>query len=335
MARYLVTGGAGFIGSHLVEALIAKGDHVTVLDDLSTGKTENLPPGVQLTVLDIADPNSVRDALAGMDGCFHLAAIASVERGQREWLRSHLVNLSGTIAIFEEARRAGALSGTPVPVVYASSAAVYGDPTEIPISEQSATYPISAYGVDKLGCDLHAFAAARVHNVSTIGLRFFNIYGPRQDPSSPYSGVISIFCERVLQRQRLELHGDGRQVRDFVYVDDAVRALQLSMHLASLRQMAEVFNVCSGRGTTIKELGATISDLEGAAFVPSFSAGRTGDVRTSLGDPTHSRKELRFKTRTPLRQGLRRTLDSLRSGKHRAAADPNFESPSCSNVIEV
>src|SRR5437899_1340295 len=184
MARYLVTGGVGFIGSHLVDALIADGQTVRVLDDMSTGKHENLAKTVDLRIADVADQGAVRNALNGVDGCFHLAAIASVERGHREWSRAHSVNLTGTILLFEEACRLRACTGTPLPVVYASSAAVYGNPTEIPISERAPADPMNAYGVEKLGCDLHAAVGSRIHGLGLVGLRFFNVYGPRQDPRS-------------------------------------------------------------------------------------------------------------------------------------------------------
>jgi UDP-glucose 4-epimerase len=253
----------------------------------------------------------VRSALQGVDGCFHLAAIASVERGRREWLRCHMVNLSGTITVFEEARRSQAASGELLPVVYASSAAVYGNPSEVPISEDAPTRPISAYGVDKLGCDLHAAVAARTYNMSTIGLRFFNIYGPRQDPHSPYSGVISVFCDRILRARPLTVHGDGQQIRDFVYVDDAIRALHKAMQLAKRGPTSQVFNVCSGVGTTIRELGKTIAELNDVRFSPDYAPPRTGDVRLSVGDPTRARQELKFVTEIPLNEGLARTLEAM------------------------
>ena len=193
MTTWLVTGGAGFIGSHLCEALLARGDTVRVLDDLSTGKLENLPPNVDLIEGDVADLDVVRDAVNGVAGCFHLAAIASVERGITDWLGTHRANVTGAITVFDAIRRLP----VKVPVVYASSAAVYGNVATMPITEQTERHPFSAYGADKYGCELHARVASHVHGIPTVGLRFFNIYGPRQDPLSPYSGVISIFCERI------------------------------------------------------------------------------------------------------------------------------------------
>ena len=311
MARYLVTGGAGFIGSHLVDSLMADGHVVRVLDDLSSGSADNLPARAELQVADVTEPDAVGRALEGVDGCFHLAAIASVERGHKDWLRSHTVNLSGTIAVFEAACRAQRVRGQRLPVVYASSAAVYGNPREIPISEQSPTFPTSAYGVDKLGCDLHAAVAGRIHEMSTIGLRFFNIYGPRQDPHSPYSGVISIFCERISRSLPVDLHGDGGQVRDFVFVDDAVRALRRAMQSASQARVSKIFNVCSGSGTSISQLGEMIARIRGVSFSPRYTPARPGDVRMSIGDPRMARDQLDFMTHTSLERGLRWTLESI------------------------
>jgi UDP-glucose 4-epimerase len=310
MARYLVTGGAGFIGSHLVDALIADGHTVRVLDDMSTGKYENLAKTVDLLIADVADEASVRHALDGVDGCFHLAAIASVERGHREWSRAHNVNLGGTIHIFEGARRVQAHTGKPLPVVYASSAAVYGDPTEVPISECAPTNPVNAYGVDKLGCDLHAAVGSRVHGLGIVGLRFFNVYGPRQDPRSPYSGVISVFCERISKGLAVDVHGDGKQVRDFVFVGDTVEALRLAMRSA-VDHTSAVFNVCSGVATSIKELASAISRIKRGPFSPNYVSTRLGDIRVSVGNPALAHAQLGFRTRISLEEGLAQTVEWL------------------------
>jgi UDP-glucose 4-epimerase len=311
MARYLVTGGAGFIGSHLVDSLIAEGHAVRVLDNLATGVAENLPSAVDLHIADVADKSAVRRAVEGMDGCFHLAAIASVERCKVEWLHSHRVNLSGTVNVFEEACAEQNVRHQEIPVIYASSAAVYGDPSELPISEKAATCPLNAYGVDKLGCDLHASVGRRVQNMTTIGLRFFNIYGPRQDPRSPYSGVISIFCDRISKGLSVEVYGDGEQMRDFVYVDDAVTALCGAMRSASVSRASHVFNVCTGIGTTINQLGEAISRIKGLPFSPDYRPVRAGDIRVSVGDPRLADQQLNFHPQTSLEEGLRRTLEWL------------------------
>jgi UDP-glucose 4-epimerase len=299
--RILVTGGAGFIGSHLCAALSARGDEVRVLDDLSTGRPENLPPDVTLLRGDIADPTILRQAFEGVGACFHLAAVASVERGVRDWLGTHRTNLSGTIAVFDAARAAA------VPVVYASSAAVYGDAATIPIRESAPLMPLSAYGADKLGCELHARVAGRTHGVPTAGLRFFNVFGPRQDPGSPYSGVISIFCDRIRRGVPVTIHGDGEQTRDFIHVTDVVNALLAALPVASCA--APVFNVCTGEACSVQRLAEEIAALRGVPLEILRAPGRQGDIRSSIGDADNARTALGLRAHLPLRQGLRSVLD--------------------------
>ncbi len=304
MPLYLVTGGAGFIGSHLVDALLARGDRVRVLDNLSTGKRENLAPPAELIVGDVADPAAVAAAMLGADGCFHLAAVASVELGNRDWLGTHRTNLTGAITVFDAARRANGAG--PVPVVYASSAAVYGDSTELPLAESAALRPLSAYGADKLGCELHARVAGRVHGVRAIGFRFFNVFGPRQDPSSPYSGVISIFFNRIGGGQGITIFGDGGQTRDFIYVADVVRALLAGMRLGTSEPA--VFNVCTGRTTSLIELADAIGRVFGRGPEIRYGDARIGDIRASLGNPELARDALGFTATTGLEDGLRLML---------------------------
>jgi len=301
MALYLVTGGAGFIGSHLTDALLAAGNRVRVLDNLSTGKRENLKPEAELIVGDVADPAIAAQAMAGADGCFHLAAVASVELGNRDWLGTHRTNLTGAITVFDAARRANPAG--PIPVVYASSAAVYGDSTELPLKESTSLKPLSAYGADKLGCELHARVATLVHGVPTTGFRFFNVFGPRQDPASPYSGGISIFFNRISQGQGITMFGDGGQTRDFIYVADVVRALLAGMVRGA--SQAAVFNVCTGRTTSLLELAATIGEVFGREPQIRFDAPRVGDIRESLGNPDFARDVLGFAAGVTLGEGLR------------------------------
>jgi UDP-glucose 4-epimerase len=302
MSLYLVTGGAGFIGSHLCDALAARGDTVRVLDDLSTGHRTNLPAGVDLIVGDIADPETVFNATKAIDGCFHLAAIASVERGIQDWLGTHRVNLTGTIAMFDAIRR----QGTKVPVVYASSAAVYGDCPTIPIPETAECRPLSAYGADKRGCELHAVTATHVHGIPTVGLRFFNVYGPRQDPKSPYSGVISIFCERIRNGMPIGILGDGAQTRDFVHVSDVVTALMAGMRLNP--EAAIVLNVCTGQATSILDLAQVIGDVARKNPDVRHGPARAGEIRRSLGDPAEMRRILGLGSMVGLRDGLATVL---------------------------
>ena len=301
MATYLVTGGCGFIGSHLADTLLAEGHAVRILDDLSTGKLANKPQAAELIIGDVTDPELVAHAMRGVAGCFHLAAVASVERGNQDWLGTHRVNLTGTITVLEAARRAG-----PVPVVYASSAAVYGLNPALPLDEAAPPRPLSAYGADKLGCELHARVAGLVHGVPTTGLRFFNVYGPRQDPDSPYSGVISIFCDRLRAGQGVTVFGDGGQTRDFVFVGDVVRALVAGLRAASVE--AGVFNVCTGRATSVLDLARGIAGLLGVAPRIAFGLARPGDIRASLGDPSAARAALEFDAEVALAEGLARTL---------------------------
>jgi UDP-glucose 4-epimerase len=298
MARYLVTGGCGFIGSHLADALVARGHRVRIFDNLSSGRRENAPAQAELVVADVTDPAAVAAAANGMDGIFHLAAIASVEESRRNWLHCHGVNLTGAINVFDAARRGFARPR----VVYASSAAVYGDCPAVPLSEADLPRPINAYGADKLGCELHGRVASLLHGVPTVGLRLFNIYGQRQDPSSPYSGVISIFADRLSRRLPIDIHGDGRQVRDFVAVADAVEALLAAMSAEDAA--GEAFNVCSGYGTTVHELANVAGELFGVSPELRFQPARPGDIRISLGDPTRAARVLGFRAKLPIRQGL-------------------------------
>lgn len=307
MSTYLVTGGAGFIGSHLCDALVARGDTVRVIDNLSTGHRRNLPAGVALIVGDVADPVAVAEAMEGVDGCFHLAAIASVEKGITDWLGTHNANITGTITVFDTIRR----QGSKIPVVYASSAAVYGDAATVPIAETEPRTPLSAYGADKYGCELHARVASHVHGIPTVGLRFFNVYGPRQDPKSPYSGVISIFCERISAGQPINIFGDGQQTRDFVYVADVVRALLASMGLASMGLRpadSPVFNVCTGVPTSVEALAGLIAELAGKNRNVREQPPRNGEIRHSLGVPTLADTVLGIPGRVALRTGLGNVL---------------------------
>ena len=309
MANYLVTGGAGFIGSHLANALLAKGHAVTVLDDLSTGHRHNLPLRARLVVGDIQDAPLVERLMAEADGCFHLAAIASVQRSVEDWAGTHRVNLTGTINILNAAR------ARRVPVVYASSAATYGEQVQFPIRETAPRAPTTAYGADKLGCELHA-AVAGGFGVPTAGLRFFNVYGPRQDPKSPYSGVISIFADRLSRGLPITVFGDGNQVRDFVHVSDVVRHLVEAMRIAS--PDAPVFNVCTGKPTSIRALAGTLRTLLGATAEIQWADARPGDIRASLGCPKAATAALGVAATVSVEDGLRNLLDEARETRRAA-----------------
>jgi UDP-glucose 4-epimerase len=307
MSLYLVTGGAGFIGSHLVDALLAAGHQVRVLDDLSTGRRDNVDARAEFVQGDVANPEAVQAAMGGADGCFHLAAIASVQRGNEDWVGTHRVNLGGTITVLEAARRHG-----KVPVVYASSAAVYGDLHDAVATEASPCRPQTAYGADKLGSEQHAAVGWNVHGVPAAGLRFFNVYGPRQDPASPYSGVISIFASRIGAGQGVTLHGDGGQTRDFVFVADVVAHVLAALALLQRAPGAEVFNVCTGRETSVAVLARLVGELAGTATATVHGPARSGDIRRSVGDPALAKARLGVAASTQLRDGLRVLLAAPR-----------------------
>jgi len=305
MPTYLVTGGAGFIGSHLVEALLARdGTKVRIVDDMSSGNTSNVPQDGRVEFIqgDIANLELMRHAMKGCDGVFNLAAVASVQKSNEDWLGTHRANLTGTITVFEVARTASP-SGGPIPVIYASSAAVFGANQECPQSEDSAAIPLTAYGADKLACELHARVASHVHSVPSCGFRFFNVYGARQDPSSPYSGVIAIFASRLAAKKGITIFGDGKQCRDFVYVKDVVRYLTAAM-FEKPPTKAEVLCVCTGRTTTLVELADTLGEVLGVKADVSHGPERVGDIRTSFGNPSKLQERFGFTADTKLRDGL-------------------------------
>ncbi len=305
MSRFLVTGGAGFIGTHLVRALLGEGHDVRVLDDLSSGKAATLPPGTELVIGSVTDEALVGQALEGCDGCFHLAAIASVERCARDWAISHSVNLTGLIRVFEAARPTPARRA--VPVIYVSSAAVYGDNPAVPLDETSALSPISAYGADKLGCELHARVAHLAYGIPSIGFRPFNVYGPGQDAGSPYSGVISIFAERLRSGRDLTVFGDGGQTRDFVAVADVVECLKRGMH--GVRNAAEILVIATGRQVSLLELVEALSSLLRVEPSIMFAPARAGDIRHSVGNPERLLARLGTRPATSLADGLHALLE--------------------------
>jgi UDP-glucose 4-epimerase len=322
--HYLVTGGCGFIGSHLVDSLIDAGNKVTILDNLSTGKIENANPEAALIIGDTTDYCTVEHALEDVDGCFHLAAIASVERSIVEWANTHMVNATSTVNIFQAASR----GKFKIPVVYTSSAAVYGDCPVTPTPESVEAAPLTAYGADKLSCDLHGRVAWLVHAVPNIGMRPFNVYGPRQDPHSPYSGVISIFSERVKNNLPLNIYGDGEQVRDFVYVKDAVRAFMAAMtKLHDNKQFTghDVINICTGRATTINRLASVIESAAGRIIKRNYSAARKGDIRVSIGDPERLAAQLKLSLNITLSEGFNFMMqDIIPAGNKEALKFPLY-----------
>jgi len=306
LSSYLVTGGCGFIGSHLVEKLNHLGHRVIVIDDLSTGSLSNVSEAVPVFVGSVTDSILVSQVIENVDGCFHLAAIASVEYSNNNWLGSNNINLGGTLTILDAARRSNL---PPIPIVYASSAAVYGDNPSIPLTEDDLKSPLTAYGADKLSCELQAKVAGLIHKIPTIGFRFFNVYGSRQQSSSPYSGVISIFTERIYHGKPITIYGDGNQVRDFVFVEDVVDCLIASIEHASIS--APVYNICTGRGTSIYDLAHTIGKLLDVVPIINHSQSKAGDIRASIGNPEKLFNELGLRCKTSLENGLALTIKWL------------------------
>ncbi|TAH34215.1 MAG: NAD-dependent epimerase/dehydratase family protein [Alphaproteobacteria bacterium] len=308
MGKVLVTGGAGFIGSHLVDALLDAGEQVLVVDDLSTGDRTNLRREAEFIQGDIADPKLIKFLAKDIDRCFHLAAIASVERANREWLQTHRINAGGIVNLFQ----AIAAGERTIPVVYASSAAVYGNNSGDCNSEDDIPHPISAYGADKLACELHGEVAARIHKIPNAGLRFFNVFGQRQNSSSPYSGVISAFGHRIAAGYPITIFGDGYQSRDFVFVKDAVKALIMaSCALQTGKITSGVFNVCTGQGVRIKDLPEMIGDIVRRRPQIEYAPARAGDIQQSLGSPQKARLQLNYAAEFSAKQGLELMFNSM------------------------
>ncbi len=303
--RYLVTGGCGFIGSNLVRHLLAQGHHVVIMDNLSNAIKESAPMEAILIVRDVTQPHALDTIIPDVDGIFHLAAIVSVTQSVEKWRDTHEVTLGGTVAVFDAVARLR----PALPVVYASSAAVYGNATQTPFVESTSCKPISAYGADKLACEMHAHVGSVVHSIASVGLRFFNVYGNGQDPSSPYAGVISIFADRMRQNLPISIYGDGNQTRDYIYVDDVSNSMILAMNkLKKTTSTQDVFNICTGRPVTLNQLAATIATIFSSTSEIKYKAARPGDIVASLGEPAAARLALGFEATTDLKTGLEKML---------------------------
>jgi UDP-glucose 4-epimerase len=305
MAKALVTGGAGFIGSHLVEALLSQGWEVAVLDNLTTGSEANLAAvrdRIGFHRGDIRDLDALRQLSRGCDTVFHQAAVVSVPKTMEDPVATAAVNELGTLNVLEAARRGGVRR-----VVLASSCAVYGDAPHLPVSEGQEAAPRSPYALQKLAGELHARLYHQCFGLQTVALRYFNVYGPRQDPSSPYSGVISIFMQCTRQGLPATLHGDGRQSRDFVFVRDVVAANLCAAAADAIRD-GSVFNVGTGRQIEIGQLWQAIAALAGQPAETRQGPERPGDVRASQADTHRADELLGFRAHWSLKQGLADTL---------------------------
>ena len=311
MARYLVTGGAGFIGSHVVEALLARGDDVRVVDDLSTGRRANLAgcPDVKLIEADLADTDVALHAVAGIDHVIHLAAIPSVPRSVRQPERCHRANVEATHALLLAARDAGVRR-----VVLASSSSVYGESETLPKHEGLCPAPLSPYALHKLIGEYYAGLFARLYGLETVALRLFNVFGPRQSPSSQYSGVISIFTAGLLAGRSPTIYGDGGQTRDFTYVSDVVAGVLAACEAPGVAVSGRAINLARNGRTSVNDLYATLQKLTGATGVEAtYADPRPGDIRDSQADISLARELLGFQPTVSVEEGLRRTVEWQRS----------------------
>lgn len=302
--KYLVTGGAGFIGSHLVEELLGRGHSVRVIDNFATGKRENLLPfmdRIELIEGDIRSYHIVREAVDGVDIILHQAALPSVPRSVRDPITSNEVNTVGTLNMLQAARDAGVRR-----VVYASSSSVYGDNPELPKRESMTPNPLSPYAVSKLAGENYCRVFSRIYGLETVTLRYFNVFGPRQDPNSQYSAVIPKFITMMQRGDTPLIHGDGGQSRDFTYVANVVEANLLAATVDC--EPGRVMNCACNERVTLNELIGKINVLLGTSVVPQHSAARTGDIRHSLADIALITSQLGYTPRVRFDEGLERTV---------------------------
>ena len=315
--RYLVTGGAGFIGSHIVARLLAGGAAVRVFDNESSGdfgRLDGLAGDLERVRGDIRDVVALGRAMAGVDRVFHKAAEVSVPRSVEDPATTYAVNVTGTLNVLEAARAAGVRR-----VVMASSSAVYGDDPEMPKREGMAPRPISPYASSKLADEGLCEVYLRCYGLETVALRYFNVYGPGQDPSSPYAAVIPKFVEAIAAGRRPVIFGDGEQTRDFVYVGDVVEANLLAM--AAPGAPGRALNIATGGGISLNRMLGVMGDVYGRALTAEHQPERAGDVKHSLADPSLAAEALGFRATTPFAEGLRRTLAAGMAGGRGPAAD--------------
>lgn len=305
MATYLITGGAGFIGSHLAAKLVERGERVRIVDNLSTGRIENIrhlpEEKIEFCAADVNDRGELEKAVRGVEVVFHHAALASVPLSVRDPLATHAACATGTLMLLDVCRGAGVRR-----VVYAGSSSCYGNRPEMPKREDHPPQALSPYAAAKLAGELYCEAFAAFSALETVRLRYFNVYGPRQDPGSPYSAVIPLFVSALLEGRRPTIFGDGSQSRDFTYVDDVVRANLLAAHADGVS--GKVFNIACGRSTSVLELLQSICKLLEKPFDPKFEPPRPGDVQHSWADISAAERELGYRGEFDLMEGLRRTV---------------------------
>lgn len=306
---YLVTGGAGFIGSHIVDFLVSTGNEVRVIDNLSTGKIENLSKVLdQISFFkgDIKDQSLMDDVLKDVDFVFHLAAFISVPLSMELPLDCFEDNIGGTNQLFESARKAGVKK-----IVLTSSAAVYGDATEMPLTENSMTTSLSPYAASKRTNEVIAELYSRSFGLETVCLRYFNVFGPRQSSDSSYAAVVPIFIEKQILGESLIVNGDGGQTRDFVYVNDIVRANWIAMHCDDAN--GQIFNICSGKQTSLLDLIDTLDELVPNSSRPIHIEPRIGDIYHSYGDSLKAKELMGYETEISLMDGLKQTMEWMKT----------------------
>lgn len=302
----MVTGGAGFIGSHIVDRLLSDGHEVVVLDDFSTGHRSNLPEDDSLTIVegDISNFDTVKQCMQGIDWVFHKAAVASVPKTVNDPVGSSLVNYQGTLHLLESAR-----NNNVKRFVFASSAALYGDEPTLPKVETMCPVTLSPYAVDKLASESACGMYTKLYGLETVCLRYFNVYGPKQDPSSPYSGVISIFTDKLKNKQIPSIFGDGEQTRDFVFVSDVVEA---NMKAVTTENCAgQFFNIATGNKITLNDLLKSLSDIYSIEFNVNYGEVRQGDIKDSYAVIDKANSILKWQPSVELKQGLKLLCESL------------------------
>ena len=308
MALYLVTGGAGFIGSHLAEELVRRGERVRVVDSFVTGKRANLAhlPDVELIEGDLADLDVAHQAVSGVDYVLHQAAIPSVPRSVEDPVTSNRANIAASLNVLVAARAAKVRR-----VVYAGSSSAYGNTPTLPKVETMATGPLSPYALQKLVAEQYCQMFTRLYGLETVTIRYFNVFGPRQDPSSPYSGVISLFIRALVEGRQPTIYGDGGQTRDFTYVANVVDGVLRACTAEGAS--GEVINVATGGRISLNQLFRAVKELTGASVEPVYADDRAGDVRDSQADISKARRLLGYEPSVTLEQGLEKTVAWFRS----------------------
>jgi UDP-N-acetylglucosamine/UDP-N-acetyl-alpha-D-glucosaminouronate 4-epimerase len=309
--RYLVTGGAGFIGSHLVRSLLGKNAKVRIVDNLSTSKKErirNLMGSIEFLCADLADPSVAEDAVKGMDYIFHQAAVPSVQRSIQDPVGTNRANVTATLNLLESSRKSGVRR-----FIYAASSSVYGDTAILPKSEEMVPNPLSPYGLQKLIGERYCRLYYELYGLETVSLRYFNVFGPGQEPNSDYSAVIPKFVNRLLARQPITVYGDGEQSRDFTYVANVVQANLLAAR--AKEAPGTVCNVGCGERITLKELIESLEKILNVRADVKWAAPKAGDVRHSLADIRLARTLLGYKPQVDVIDGLRRTVEAFKSAE--------------------